>query len=50
MTELLLHERAGYQEFLHRLVPLVEGELRRIAYRFMRMAARPHCAETPLVN
>jgi len=37
VTELLLRWRAGDQECLHRLLPKVEGELRRIAHRYMRM-------------
>ena len=37
VTELLLRWRAGDQECLNRLLPQVEGELRRIAHRYMRM-------------
>ena len=37
VTELLLRWRAGDQECLNRLLPLVESELRRIAHRYMRM-------------
>jgi hypothetical protein len=37
VTELLLHWRAGDQACLNQLVPLIEGELRRIAHRYVRM-------------
>ena len=51
VTELLLRWRAGDQECLHELVPLVEGELRRIAHRYMRMERRGHTLQTTaLVN
>ena len=35
VTELLLRWRAGDQECLNRLLPQVEGELRRIAQRYI---------------
>jgi RNA polymerase sigma-70 factor (ECF subfamily) len=51
VTELLLRWRAGDQECLNRLVPLVEGELRRIAHHYMRMERRGHTLQTTaLVN
>jgi len=51
VTELLLRWRAGDDACLHRLVPLVEGELRRIAHRYMRMERRGHTLQTTaLVN
>jgi hypothetical protein len=51
VTELLLRWRAGDQECLHDLVPLVEGELRRIAHRYMRMERQGYTLQTTaLVN
>jgi RNA polymerase sigma-70 factor (ECF subfamily) len=51
VTELLLRWRAGSQECLHELMPLVEGELRRIAHRYMRMERQGHTLQTTaLVN
>jgi RNA polymerase sigma-70 factor, ECF subfamily len=51
VTELLLRWRAGNQECLQQLLPLVEGELRRIAHRYMRMERRGHTLQTTaLVN
>jgi RNA polymerase sigma-70 factor (ECF subfamily) len=51
VTELLLRWRAGDQECLHRLLPQVEGELRRIAHRYMSMERQDHTLQTTaLVN
>jgi len=51
VTELLLRWRAGDRECLNQLVPLVEGELRRIAHHYMRMERRGHTLQTTaLVN
>ena len=51
VTELLLRWRAGDNTCLDQLVPLVEGELRRIAHRYMRMERRGHTLQTTaLVN
>jgi len=51
VTELLLRWGAGNQECLNELMPLVEGELRRIAHRYMRMERRGHTLQTTaLVN
>jgi len=51
VTELLLRWRAGDQECLNRLLPLVESELRRIAHRYMRMERQGHTLQTTaLVN
>ena len=51
VTELLLRWRAGDEECLNRLLPMVEGELRRIARRYMRMERRGHTLQTTaLVN
>jgi RNA polymerase sigma factor (TIGR02999 family) len=51
ITELLLRWRAGDQECLNRLVPLVEDELRRIAHRYMRKERPGHTLQTTaLVN
>lgn len=51
VTELLLRWRAGDEECLRELVPLVEDELRRIARRYMRMERRGHTLQTTaLVN
>ena len=51
VTELLLRWRAGDQECLNRLLPQVEGELRRIARHYMRMERQGHTLQTTaLVN
>ena len=51
VTQLLLRWRAGEQECLNQLIPLVEGELRRIAHRYMRMERSGHTLQTTaLVN
>jgi RNA polymerase sigma factor (TIGR02999 family) len=51
VTELLLRWRAGDQECLNLLLPQVEGELRRIAHRYMRMERQGHTLQTTaLVN
>ena len=51
VTELLLRWRAGNQQCLNDLMPLVEGELRRIARRYMRMERQGHTLQTTaLVN
>ena len=51
VTELLLRWRAGDEECLNRLLPPVEGELRRIAHRYMRMERQGHTLQTTaLVN
>ena len=51
VTELLLRWRAGDQECLNQLLPQVEGELRRIAHRYMRMERQGHTLQTTaLVN
>ena len=51
VTELLLRWRAGNHECLHQLIPLVEGELRRIAHRYMRKERSGHTLQTTaLVN
>jgi len=51
VTELLTRWRAGEPECLNQLVPLVEGELRRIAHRCMRMERQGHTLQTTaLVN
>ena len=51
VTDLLTRWRAGDRECLNQLVPLVEGELRRIAHRYMRMERRGHTLQTTaLVN
>jgi RNA polymerase sigma-70 factor (ECF subfamily) len=51
VTELLTRWRAGDRECLNQLVPLVEGELRRIAHRYMRRERRGHTLQTTaLVN
>jgi RNA polymerase sigma-70 factor (ECF subfamily) len=50
-TQLLLRWRAGDEECLHQLLQLVEGELRRMAHRYMRMERRGHTLQTTaLVN
>ena len=51
VTEFLLRWRAGDQECLNRLLPQVEGELRRIARHYMRMEREGHTLQTTaLVN
>jgi RNA polymerase sigma-70 factor (ECF subfamily) len=51
VTELLLRWRAGDQECLNRLLPQVEGELRRIAHRYRRLEREGHTLQTTaLVN
>ena len=51
VTELLLRWKAGDRECLDRLIPHVEGELRRIAQRFMRTERPEHTLQTTaLVN
>jgi RNA polymerase sigma-70 factor (ECF subfamily) len=51
VTELLLRWRAGDKACLDKLVPLVEGELRRIAHYYMRMERPGHTLQTTaLVN
>ncbi len=51
VTELLLRWRAGERECLNRLIPQVEGELRRIAQRYMRTEKLGHTLQTTaLVN
>ena len=51
MTELLLRWRAGDKACLDKLVPLVEGELRRIAHYYMRTERPGHTLQTTaLVN
>jgi RNA polymerase sigma-70 factor (ECF subfamily) len=51
VTELLLRWRAGDPECLDRLLPQVEGELRRIAHHYMRLERQGHTLQTTaLVN
>ena len=51
VTELLLRWRAGEKDCLNKLVPLVEGELRRIAHHYMRKERSGHTLQTTaLVN
>ncbi len=51
VTRLLLRWRAGEEQCLNKLVPLVEVELRRIARRYMRMERPDHTLQTTaLVN
>lgn len=51
VTELLLRWRAGERECLDRLIPRLEGELRRIAQRYMRTERRGHTLQTTaLIN
>jgi RNA polymerase sigma factor (TIGR02999 family) len=51
VTELLLRWRAGEQDCLKELIPLVESELRCIAHRYMRMERQGHTLQTTaLVN
>ncbi len=46
VSELLANWRAGNEESLRRLVPLVYGELRRIAHRHFRNEASGHTLQT----
>jgi RNA polymerase sigma-70 factor (ECF subfamily) len=51
VTGLLLRWRAGEKDCLNKLVPLVEGELRRIAHHYMRKERSGHTLQTTaLVN
>ena len=51
VTELLLAWRAGNEDCLRKLMPLVEGELRQIAHRYMRRERHDHTLQTTaLVN
>jgi RNA polymerase sigma-70 factor (ECF subfamily) len=51
ITQLLQRWNAGEQDCLNELIPLVEGELRRIARRHMRKEAPGHTLQTTaLVN
>ena len=51
VTRLLLAWRDGDQEALERLTPLVYGELRRMAHRYMRRESPDHTLQTSaLVN
>src|SRR5262245_65550730 len=51
VTRLLLAWRIGDQEALERLTPLVYGELRRMAHRYMRRESPDHTLQTSaLVN
>src|ERR1044071_7848336 len=51
VTQLLLDWRAGKQEALDRLMPVVYDELRRLANRYMRSERREHTLQaTALVN
>lgn len=51
ITELLLRWSSGDEQSLHRLLPLVEAELRQIAHRYMRKERRGHALQTTaLVN
>jgi len=51
VTQLLLDWRAGKQEALDRLMPVVYDELRRLASRYMRSERREHTLQaTALVN
>jgi RNA polymerase sigma factor (TIGR02999 family) len=51
VTELLIQYRAGKREALDLLVPMVYGELRRIAARYMRAEGDGHTLQpTALVN
>ena len=51
VTELLLRRRAGNQECLNQLIPLVEGGLQHIARHYMRMEAKGRTLQTTaLVN
>jgi RNA polymerase sigma factor (TIGR02999 family) len=46
VSELLAKWRAGDEESLRRMVPLVYGELRRIAHRHLRNERRDHTLQT----
>jgi RNA polymerase sigma-70 factor, ECF subfamily len=51
ITELLVRWRAGSEECLNQILPLMEGELRRIARHYMRMERQGHTLQTTaLVN
>ncbi len=51
VTQLLLGWRAGEEQCLSQLIPLVERELRQIAHRYMRMERPGHTLQTTaLVN
>src|ERR1700758_357386 len=51
ITHLLLEARAGNAEAMSRLIPLVYGELRRMAAHFMRQERREHTLQpTALVH
>jgi len=51
VTQLLLDWRAGKQEALDRLMPVVYDELRRLASRYMRRERSHHTLQTTaLVN
>jgi RNA polymerase sigma-70 factor, ECF subfamily len=51
VTELLVRWRAGEKQCLNELMPMVEGELRRIAHRYMRAERHGHTLQTTaLVN
>jgi len=51
VTQLLLRWRGGDEQCLSQLIPLVEGELRQIAHRYMRMERPGHTLQTTaLVN
>ena len=51
VTELLVRWRAGDEDCLERLAPLVDAELRRIAHRYMRLERLGHTLQTTaLVN
>jgi len=49
VTELLLRWRAGERECLNQLIPLVEGELRRIAHHYLRRERPGHTLQTTAV-
>jgi len=51
VTELLLRWKAGNQDCLNQLMPVLETELRRIAHRYMRMERQGHTLQTTaLIN
>ncbi len=51
VTQLLLAWRGGTAEALHKLIPIVYGELRKIAHAYMRREERDHLLQTTaLVN
>jgi len=51
VTDLLLRWRGGDEECLKELIPAVDGELRRIAHRYMRSERHGHTLQTTaLVN